>query len=136
MNPADKLAALREAMLTRPAADESYADIVLEHPDGSCGFTEAGAHAAERVLNATPAIEALIRAVAFRKIGDMAWPARCRFCDLVTEDPDAYFVPEGEVEYLSDSRVFCAQAPHSRHVAATKDDLIAAAYTDVDKALR
>lgn len=68
MNAAQKITALREAMLTRPGPDEDYGDVVLEHEDGSSGLSESGAAAARTILNATPQLIALIEA-ASRKHG-------------------------------------------------------------------
>ena len=44
------------------------------------------------------------------------WPARCRYCSLVTQDPDAFFVP---VEWAEDSGDFnyeCPPSPTGFHV--------------------
>jgi len=35
------------------------------------------------------------------------WPARCLNCDLVTEDPDAFFMPPGGDEEVVDERYLC-----------------------------
>lgn len=40
--------------------------------------------------------KAVVRAEFQRRwtvVAGMPWPASCRHCDLVTEDPDAYFLP-------------------------------------------
>ena len=62
MSASEKLAALQQAALTPPGEDDDYAEIVLEHERGSSGFNAAGAEAAKTVLNALPALVALVAA--------------------------------------------------------------------------
>ena len=62
MSASEKLAALQQAVLTPPGEDDDYAEIVLEHERGSSGFNVAGAEAAKTVLNALPALVALVAA--------------------------------------------------------------------------
>jgi hypothetical protein len=42
----------------------------------------------------------------------MPWPAECRYCDLITEDPDAYFVP---TDLEADQWTGCVGSPSGMH---------------------
>ena len=49
--------------------------------------------------------------------GGMPWPARCRYCSLVTEDPDAFFVPQEWAEDTGDMAYECpGGSPTGYHV--------------------
>lgn len=43
------------------------------------------------------------------------WPARCRNCDLVTEDPDAYFYPRDWDEDMVPEDRRCLASPDGVH---------------------
>jgi hypothetical protein len=43
------------------------------------------------------------------------WPAECRFCDLVTEDPDAYFRPKDWDDEQVDEWTRCLASPTGLH---------------------
>jgi hypothetical protein len=45
----------------------------------------------------------------------MPWPARCRWCDLVTEDPDAYFAPPDSDPEVISYRYVCYGSPSDLH---------------------
>ena len=55
--------------------------------------------------------------------GGMPWPARCRYCDLVTEDPDAHFWPPGADEEVLPESYRCAASPSRLHEPASLLDL-------------
>jgi hypothetical protein len=47
--------------------------------------------------------------------GGMPWPARCRWCDLVTEDPDGFFCPsDSDVEVVGEP-YRCPGSPTGLH---------------------
>ena len=43
------------------------------------------------------------------------WPARCLHCDLVTEDPDAYFRPADWDDEMADEWTRCYSSPTGVH---------------------
>ena len=43
------------------------------------------------------------------------WPAECLYCDLVTEDPDAYFRPKDFDEDEADAWTQCYASPTGLH---------------------
>ncbi len=53
-------------------------------------------------------------------VAGMPWPARCRYCDLVTEDPDAHFwSPDGDEDTLPES-YRCLASPSGLHEPARR----------------
>lgn len=55
-------------------------------------------------------------------VADMPWPASCRHCNLVTEDPDAYFWPTAEDMEEMDDWLWCPSSPSHVHEARTLVD--------------
>ena len=70
------------------------------------------------VCQAKSALRAALAPEAKAVCGGMPWPARCRYCDLVTEDPDAFFWPPGADEETLPDSYRCAASPSGLHQVA------------------
>ena len=56
-----------------------------------------------------------VRLKKIEKLTGFRWPARCLHCDLVTEDPDAYFLPDDVDDELISDDQRCWDSPTGLH---------------------
>lgn len=78
------------------------------------------------------------RAPSVRIVAGMPWPAMCRHCDLVTEDPDAYFYPADwdEDDVADEHRCISPDALGGLHDPVTVQHLVDFWWTKAPRARR